>query len=93
MNRSYLEMGNMHDAEELLLKALEMTQLYYGEEDINCASIMTLLANCSTKINDYDQALNYISKVEQTCDYWDSDGNTILAPKGTLEVPMVHPWG
>ena len=53
----------MHNAEDLLLKALEMTRLYYGEEDINCASIMTLLANCSTKSNNYDQALNYISKV------------------------------
>ena len=40
-----------------------MTQLCYGEEDINCASIMTLLANCYTKTQDYDQALEYISKV------------------------------
>ncbi len=48
---------------ELLQKALEMTQLCYGEEDINCASIMTLLANCYTKTQDYDQALEYISKV------------------------------
>lgn len=40
-----------------------MTQICYGEEDINCASIMTLLANCYTKTQDYDQALEYISKV------------------------------
>ena len=56
-------MGNLPDAEELLLKALEMTQMCYGEDDINCASIMTLLANCYTKTNEYDQALEFISKV------------------------------
>ena len=58
-------MGNLPDAEELLLKALEMTQMCYGEDDINCASIMTLLANCYTKTNEYDQALEFISKVYQ----------------------------
>jgi len=63
LGKAYLEIGNCEDAIELLLKALEMTQLCYGEDDINCASIMTLLANCYTKLKDYDQALEYINRV------------------------------
>ena len=54
VNRTYLEMNNCEDAVEILQKALEITQLCMGEDDINCASIMTLLANCYTKTQDYD---------------------------------------
>jgi tetratricopeptide (TPR) repeat protein len=63
MNRTYLEMNNCEDAIEVLQKALEMTQACYGDDNINCAGIMTLLANCYTKTNDYDQALDYMSRV------------------------------
>jgi hypothetical protein len=56
-------MNNCEDAVEVLQKALEMTQACYGEDNINCAGIMTLLANCYTKTQDYDQALEAMSKV------------------------------
>lgn len=56
-------MNNCEDAVEVLQKALEMTQACYGDDNISCAGIMTLLANCYTKTQDYDQALEAMSKV------------------------------
>lgn len=34
-----------------------------GEETINCASTLTLIANCLTKKKQYDEALDYIERV------------------------------
>lgn len=34
-----------------------------GEETVNCASTLTLMANCYTKLKEFDLALDYVSRV------------------------------
>jgi len=46
-----------------LQNALELNQRCYGDKDLTCANLMTLLANSYSKIEEYDQAVEYISKV------------------------------
>lgn len=63
IGKTYLEMNNMEQAVDLLQKALEMTQVCYGNNNIQCTGILTLLANCCTKNQDYERALDYMASV------------------------------
>lgn len=46
----------------MLQKSYEMQKSIEGEETINCASTLTLIANCLTKKKQYDEALDYIER-------------------------------
>ena len=54
INRCYLEIGSYDDALDLLNKANEIQTQIYGEDDINSAPTLTLIANCYTKMKEYD---------------------------------------
>ena len=44
-------------------KAYEIQLSVFGDDNINSATTLTLIANCYTKIKEYDKALEYIGKV------------------------------
>ena len=49
--------------QELLSKAYEIQISVYGDDDINCASTLTLIANAYTNMKKYEEALEFIGKV------------------------------
>ena len=58
-----MEAGNFKDALSLLEKSLKMNKQVLGEDDINNCEIYTEIGHVYIKMKDYENALNYISKV------------------------------
>ncbi len=65
-----MEIGSHDDALELLMKAYEIQKSVFGEEESNqgnsttVTQTLTLIANCYTKMKEYDTALEYMAKVK-----------------------------
>mmetsp|Transcript_36986 Transcript_36986/g.51615 ORF Transcript_36986/g.51615 Transcript_36986/m.51615 type:complete len:81 (+) Transcript_36986:204-446(+) len=54
LGKCYLEIGSYDDALDLLNKAHEIQIQIYGDDDISTAPTLTLIANCYTKMKEYD---------------------------------------
>ena len=48
---------------DLLRKAYDIQKSLEGEDSISCLPTLTLMANCYTKMKEYDVALEYIDNV------------------------------
>ena len=58
-----MEAGNYKDALSLLEKSLKMNKQVLGEDEYSNCEIYTEMAHVYVKLKEYENALNYISKV------------------------------